>query len=63
MNTHVQTGNMDSTSIISAAVSIGGAAVGEIAPHPMQYIVWVVAIIAGLVSIISGCRNMLRDRK
>ena len=63
MSTQVHGGNMDSTSIVSAAVSIGGAAVGQIAPHPMQYIVWVVAIIAGIVSIIAGLRNMTRGRK
>ena len=39
---------LDSLQIGSAATSVTAAAASHIAPHPLQYIVWIVAIVAGV---------------
>lgn len=62
MSTHISNGHMDTTSAVAAVVSFGGAIAGELSPHPMQYVVWGIAIIAGLVSIVSGIKSILRDK-
>ena len=45
---------IDSLQIGSAATSVTAAAASHIAPHPLQYIVWIVAIVAGVFSIYRG---------
>jgi hypothetical protein len=46
--------HFDSLQVGSAATSVTAATLGHIAPHPLQYLVWIVAIIAGVFSIYRG---------
>ncbi len=58
--------HLDSITTKAAGISIGGAAVGELSPHPMQIIVWCVAIASGLVAIVGGIVKItltLKERK
>lgn len=44
----------DSLQAGSAVTSVTAATLGHVAPHPLQYVVWIVAIIAGIYSIYRG---------
>ena len=46
--------HFDSLQAGSAATSVTAATLGHVAPHPLQYVVWIVAIVAGVYSIYRG---------
>lgn len=53
--------HVDSLQMGSAATSVTAAAASVVAPHPLQYVVWAVAIIAGLYSIYRGYTSDKRE--
>lgn len=46
--------HVDSLQVGGAVTSVTAAAASTIAPHPLQYLVWIVAIVAGVFSIYRG---------
>lgn len=46
--------HLNSITTKAAGISIGGAALGELSPHPLQIVVWCIAIASGLVAIVGG---------
>lgn len=46
--------HVDSLQVGGAVTSVTAAAASTIAPHPLQYLVWIVAIAAGVFSIYRG---------
>lgn len=46
--------HIDSLQAGSAVTSVTAATLGHVAPHPLQYVVWIVAIVAGVYSIYRG---------
>ena len=46
--------HLDSLQVGGAATSITAAAASIVTPHPLQYLVWIVAIVAGVFSIYRG---------
>lgn len=55
--------HIDSLQAGSAVTSVTAATLGHMAPHPMQYAVWIVAIIAGVYSIYRGVVSERRERE
>jgi hypothetical protein len=46
--------HVDTLQVGGAVTSVTAAAASHIAPHPLQYLVWIVAIVAGVFSIYRG---------
>ena len=55
--------HLDSLQVGGAVTSVTAAAASTIAPHPLQYIAWVVAIIAGMISIYRGLAAQHKQNK
>jgi hypothetical protein len=46
--------HFDSLQVGSAATSVTAATLGHMAPHPLQYAVWILAIVSAVYSIYRG---------